>query len=241
MAAQSPRRLPPAVFPSDAGHTPREDVVPARGGPGCPPTAVRLAAGLRPGRADGRGTPPEIQAGDRLRCFAQLSAPRGPRNPGGFDDAAREVHRRHPQPAPRRVPGVHLGGPAGRLAESYAALGRRPRRSNRLLEAYMAPAPPRWPKRCCWASGNNSNRAAPKTSWPSAWSTSWSSPDCTWAFWQGPFSGSSAALPCREVGRRLVAAATLGYMLLVDAGPPVVRATVLVLVFAPPRTWAGIR
>ena len=85
------------------------------------------------------GPPPEVRAGDRVRCFAHLSAPQGPQNPGAFDYAAQlranGVYSRLAAKVPQCISVVRPGGwlSVAGLLDQVRAQG------NRLLETYLDP------------------------------------------------------------------------------------------------------
>ncbi|MBU4400373.1 MAG: ComEC/Rec2 family competence protein, partial [Planctomycetes bacterium] len=82
---------------------------------------------------------PRIEAGDRLRCFAQLSAPSVPLNPGSFDRAARlrsdrilsSLRAEVPQCVSMIAPGNWWG--VGRFLDRVRA------HSNRVLRQFLDP------------------------------------------------------------------------------------------------------
>ncbi len=80
IALRMPRRLPTPAFDPMQMLPPRQDcrldvdLLAVRDG-----ASWRLASGRA--TLEVRGPPPEVHAGDRLRCFARLSAPAAPHNP----------------------------------------------------------------------------------------------------------------------------------------------------------------
>jgi competence protein ComEC len=177
------------------------------------------------------GDPPPIAAGDRLRCFAHLAAPDGPRNPGATGEAARlradGIHSRlwtkdpacvsvvRPSEGPRpaklfdciracgnRLLGDDLSPGCAEMAGAVL-LGERDQVEYGLTENFMATGV----IHLLVIAGLHIGILA-----AAVW----------WLVRRSPLGRGWAAA--------LVASAALGYMLLVDAGPSVVRATVLVLV-----------
>lgn len=87
IAIESPRALPPRkpspmqARPASDGTRFRVDLVSLRNGSTWQPVSGRANLLVI-------GKPPDVEAGDRIRCFARLSSPDGPSNPGAFDYAA---------------------------------------------------------------------------------------------------------------------------------------------------------
>ena len=162
-----------------------------------------------------------------------LRARRRRKIPGRFDCAAYLRAERRTQPAEGRVAGVRVGGPVRRLAQLSrpARSGARPRQS----AAGTTPGPAlrrNGRGRPAGPAGTSGLRPHRKLHGHRHDPSVGRLPDCTWASWPGAMFWLVRRTPlCRAAGRSLlVAAATVFYMFLVDAGPPVVRATVLVLV-----------
>ncbi len=231
VAVQSPRRLPPVTFdpmqgiPRGDSFRLQVDLVALRNGATWQPASGRatlLVVGQRP----------EIQAGDRLRCFAQLSAPRGPQNPGGFDSAARQrgdgiLSRLHAE-VPECISVVRPGGGLSltRLLDGVRA------RSNRLLETYMDPRSAEMAEAVLLGQREQLESGRTENFMATGVVHFLVIAGLHVGILAGAFFWLLRRTPLpRGWAPALVAAATLFYMLLVDAGPPVVRATVLVLVF----------
>ena len=198
--------------------------------------AIRDGSRWRP--ASGRATllvqgpPPQVRAGDRLRCFAHLSAPLGPQNPGAFDYAAylraEGVHSRLKAEVPQCVSVVRSGGWLSlaalldRVARPWQSTAGRLARSRLRRDGRGRPAGRAGTSRLRPHGELHGHRHHPPAG------------DCRSApghLGRAPCSGSLRRTPLpRRWAVGLVAAATVFYMFLVDAGPPVVRATVLVLV-----------
>ena len=177
------------------------------------------------------GPPPEVRAGDRVRCFAHLSAPQGPQNPGAFDYAAQlradGVYSRLVAKVPQCISVVQPGGwlSFAGLLDQVRAQG------NRLLEAYLDPRCAEMAEAVLLGqreevdSGRTENFMATGTIHLlviAGLHLGILAGALFWVLRRTPLPRGWAAA--------LVAAATVFYMFLVDAGPPVVRATVLVLV-----------
>lgn len=87
LAVKMPRRLPTPAFdplrmmPPNEGSRLEVDVLAVRDGANWRPASGRATLLVQ-------GSPPQLRAGDRVRCFAKLSMPQGPQNPGSFDQAA---------------------------------------------------------------------------------------------------------------------------------------------------------
>jgi competence protein ComEC len=87
VAVDSPRNLPPTApdpmspWPATEGVRLHVDVVSLRNGSTWQPASGRATLVIL-------GHPPVIEAGDRIRCFARFSSPRPPQNPGEMDRAA---------------------------------------------------------------------------------------------------------------------------------------------------------
>ncbi len=231
VARQSPRRLPPAA-PDPMQGIPRGDLcrlevnlVALRNGATWQPASGRAMLSVA-------GQQPEIEPGDRVRCFAQLSAPRGPQNPGGFDDAAREradgILSRLYAEIPECVSVVRPGGwlSLTRLLDAARA------RSNRLLETYMAPRSAEMAEAVLLGQREQLESGRTENFMAVGMVHLLVIAGLHVGILAGTFFWLLRRTPLpRGWPPALVAAATLGYMLLVNAGPPVVRATVLVLVF----------
>ena len=198
--------------------------------------AVRDGAEWRP--AGGRcrlsvdGLLPGIEAGDRLRVFGHLTAPAAGAEPGRIRRGRVRPRRPRPQPSPGQVQRVGHAPGAGQSVEPLAMAGQGPQRRQSALGQVPRPRRiPPWRPRCCWAPASNSSPTASSPSWRRARSTCWSLPACTWASWPGPCSCWPGGCRSRGAGRCWAwRAFAVLYMLLVDAQPPVVRATVMVVV-----------
>lgn len=188
-------------------------------------------------RASGRATllvqgpPPQVRAGDRLRCFARLSAPLGPQNPGAFDRAAHlradGIYSQLLAEVPQCLSVVQPGG----WLNFTALLDRVRTHSNRLLEDSLDPGCAQMAEVVLLGEreqvdfGRTENFMATGTIHLLVISGLHLSILAGALFWivrRTPLPQGWATV--------LVAVATVFYMFLVDAGPPVVRATVLVLV-----------
>lgn len=178
-----------------------------------------------------QGTPPKLDAGDRFRCFARLSAPPKPRNPGAFDYAKRlrseGVLSRLLMDSPECIVEVEPGG-SGRLtrwldrvrAQCHSLLARHVGTSSTALASAMLLG---------LREGINAaqNEAFMTTGTIHVLSISGLhvgilAGALLWVMRRTPLSQGFALLT--------VGAVTLLYVMLVDMDPPVVRATVLVLV-----------
>ena len=230
VVAQMPRPLPtPAsdplrMMPATEGCRIEVDLLAVRDG-----SCWRGASGRT--TIEVQGPPPEVRAGDRVRCFAHLSAPQGPQNPGAFDYAAHlranGVYSRLAAKVPQCISVVRPGGwlSFAGLLDQVRAQG------NRLLETYLDPRCAEMAEAVLLGqreevdSGRTENFMATGTIHLLVIA----------GLHLGILAGAlfwvlrRTPLPRGWVAG-LVAAATLFYMFLVDAGPPVVRATVLVLV-----------
>ena len=230
VAVQMPRALPTQGFEPmrtmRAGECSRFDVDLA---------AIRDGSQWRP--ASGRATltvqgpPPPINPGDRVRCFARLSAPLGPQNPGAFDYAgylrAEGIRSRLLAEVPDCISVIQPGGWLG----STAILDRVRTHSNRILERYLDPQRAEMAEAVLLGEreqvdfGRTENFMATGTIHLLVIAGLHLGILAGVLFWlvrRTPLPHGWAIL--------LVAAATVFYMFLVDAGPPVVRATLLVLV-----------
>ncbi len=197
--------------------------------------AIRDGASWRPasGRAmiEVRGPPPEVHAGDRLRCFVRLSAPAPPHNPGAFDSAAQlRAEGVHSRLLAEVSPCISVIRPGAWFGFS-ALLDQVRARSDRLLERYLDP-------QCAEMAeavllGQREEIEAGRTENFMATGT------IHLLVIAGLHLGILAGALFWTVRRlplppgwapALVAAAALLYMFIVDARPPMLRATVLVLV-----------
>ena len=139
VAVESPQGVASSIARSDARDA---DAAKARGSPSI---WFRCATARRGSRFPaGRrclviGEPPNVEAGDRIRCFGQLSAPDGPQNPGAFDYAARlradRVLSRLQAEVPQCVSVVETGSDWNLSRQ----LQRVRSHSNQLLERYLDP------------------------------------------------------------------------------------------------------
>ena len=206
-----------------------------RQGPGGP-RRHRLAAGLRPcpaiglgpasgdrGRRRAAGVCPPDRAPSRRAIRASSTCP----SPGEGDRVRGRLSANYPESITLVTPGSAWS--PWRWLDKCP-----PPRRDALRRLPGAPHVPPWPRRCCSAPASKSNPIASRPSSRPAPSTCWSSPACTGNPRRGRAPGGRAAArpaagPCwawRD--SRCV------YMLLVDAQPPVVRATVMVVVMARP-------
>jgi competence protein ComEC len=240
VALGSPRTLPPP--PADpmrmapAGEQVRLDVAPIllRQG-GC----WRDVSGRA--RLVVAGNLPAIYPGDRLRIFAQLSAPPAARNPGEHDRAAHlrgdRIRSQLRSEAPQCVALLASGRPwsLGRLLEQVRAHG------NRLFARYLDP------RRAALAAAvllGQREQLEPKVT-EAFVKTNTVHLLCISGLHVGILAGTlmfllrRAMLP-RGWGVLIVAGFTVLYALMVDAEPPVVRATILVLVTCV-ALWLGRR
>ena len=138
LVVQMPRRSPTQAFDPLQMLPPKEDwrlevdLVAVRDGSCWRPASGRATLYVQ-------GPPPQIGAGDRIQCFARLSAPPGPRNPGAFDYAAHlraeGIHSRLLAKVPQCISVVRPGSwfSFTRLLDQVRA------HSDRLLEEYLDP------------------------------------------------------------------------------------------------------
>lgn len=230
VAVESPRRLPPAAddpmrtMPRSESSRLAVDLLALRNGAAWQPVSGRATLLIA-------GSPPTIAPGDRLRCFGRLSAPEGPQNPGDRDDAAflraDRVYGRLKAEVRECVSVVQSGSAwnLSRLLEIARS------HCNAQLERYLNP------RRAELAAAVllglreeldvGRNEAFLTTGTIHILSIS------------GLHVGILAAALYWGLGRlpisrgwiaAAVAAVTLFYAMMVDVGPPVVRATVLVLI-----------
>ena len=207
--------------------------------------ALRNGAAWQPASGRARltvhGLPPAIASGDRLRVFGHLSAPSAPQNPGAFDYAARlradRILSRLNASLPECVSVVRQGNSWNltRLLDQLRV------HSNRLLEQHL------------------DQRCAPLAEGILLGERQQIEPERIENFMAtgvihllviaglhlGIIAGALFWLVRRTPLPRgwaavIVSTVIVVYMLLVDAGPPVVRATVVVLVFCAAE-WLGRR
>jgi len=238
IAVEAPRAVP----------TPAPDPMRTRPMGDCSRFAVDLAA-LRNGSTwqpvSGRttllvqGLPPKIAPGDRLRCFGRLDAPPSPRNPGAFDIAARSraygVLSRLKVQVPQCLTMVETGGwlNFARVLDRVRAGG------NRLLAEYLDPRHAGMAAAVLLGERGRIDGGRRETF------------AVTGSIHLLVISGLHLGILAGAlfwVLRRtplprgwtiaMVAAVMIFYTLLVDAGPPVVRAAVLVLVLCA-ATYSG--
>ena len=226
VAVERPRELPPSVesWSSLKGSRLLVDLIALRDGAEWRPVSGRATLLVH-------GEPPKVEAGDRLRCFARLSAPSVPFNPGSFDRATwhrsdrilSRLHAKVPQCVSVIAPGNWWG--VGRFLDRVRARG------NLLLTTNISPqyaglaAAVLLGQREQLEYGQKESFVLTGTVHLLVIS----------GLHLGILAGAlfwlvrRTPLP-RNWGFAVVAAIIVFYMLLVDAGPPVVRATVLVLV-----------
>jgi competence protein ComEC len=187
------------------------------------------------------GRAPEIAAGDRLRVLGRLSAPPGPQNPGTSDYAAwlrgKRILSRLTAESPECVSVVQQGSRFGltRALDNLRAHG------NRLLEEHLDP------RYAALAEGvllGEREQIGPERIEDfmatgtihmlviAGLHLGILAAAMFWLLRRMPLSRGWTAL--------IVSVVLVIYMLVVDAGPPVVRATVLVLVFCTAE-WLGRR
>lgn len=238
IAVESPRALTPRPFNPMRGR-------PAKDGSRLTVDLVSLRTGATWQPASGRamllvtGEPPNVEAGDRIRCFGQLAAPEGPQNPGQFDYAARLrtdriLSRLHTEAA--ECVTVVRSGSEWNL---WRQLGRLRSHCNQTLTRYVNQ------RRAELAAAvllgfreeldADRNEAFLTTGTVHVLSIS--------GLHVGVLAAALFWIMRRTQMRRGLAAAavaiiTLLYTLMVDAEPPVVRATVLVLIAAV-AVWLG--
>jgi competence protein ComEC len=238
VARGSPRALPPRapdpmqVKSGSEGASLVVDVVSLRNGTSWQPASGRATLLVI-------GEPPDVEAGDRLRCFVHLSAPDGPRNPGAFDYAAwlraDRIRSRLQAKSPECIAVVQHG--------SNWNLSRQLQRirlhGNQLLTRYLDP------RRAELAAAvllglreeldGSRNEAFLTTGTIHVLSISGLHVGVLagalfWIAWAMPIPRGWAVAA--------VAAITLLYALMVDVEPPVVRSTILVLI-ACAAVWLG--
>ncbi|MEN6451359.1 MAG: ComEC/Rec2 family competence protein [Thermoguttaceae bacterium] len=231
IALGSPRQMPRAAFDPMQGIPRNEEI--SR-------LAVDLVT-LRNGSTwqsvSGRATllvigpRPQLMAGDRMRCFVQLSVPSGPRNPGGFDLAARDRGEGILSGLQAEVPECLSVTESGRWLSVTRLLDTVRMQSNRLLESYVDPGHAEMAEAVLLGEreqlepGRIENFMATGVVHLlviAGLHVGILAGALFWLLRRTPLSQAWAA--------GVVAVATLFYMLLVDAGPPVVRAAVLVLI-----------
>ncbi|MCE5267452.1 MAG: ComEC/Rec2 family competence protein [Planctomycetaceae bacterium] len=176
------------------------------------------------------GERPAIHAGDRLRCFVQLAAPRRPMNPGGFDDAARQrgegVLSRLAAENPACVSVIARGNwlSLTRLLDEVRG------RSDRLLEKYLDPQCAEMAEAVLLGQREQLEQGRIEDFMATGVIHLLVIAGLHVGILAGAFYWLLRRTPLpRGWTAMLIAAATIFYMLLVDAGPPVVRASVLVL------------
>lgn len=242
VAVESPRSLPPRTpDPMQArqaseGTRLMVDLVSMRNGSTWQPVSGRAALLVI-------GKPSNVEAGDRVRCFARLSTPDGPRNPGAFDFAtylrADRVRSRLEAEATRCVSVVEAGSEwnLGRQLERVRLHGKQ------VLDRYLNP------RRAELAAAvllglreeldGSRNEAFLTTGTIHVLSISGLHVGIlAWAlFWIVRYT--PLHIP-RGWAVAAIAAITLLYAVMVDSGPPVVRATILVLV-ACVAVWRGFQ
>ena len=230
VALGTPRRVPPPapdpmqmMRPGDCSRF-EVDLVALRNGATWQPVSGRAMLLVQ-------GEPPKIEAGDRLRCFARLSAPPEPQNPGEFDRAAYlradRVRSRLQAEAASAFRWSRPDAPGGsvRLLERVRIHG------NGLLDHYLAPRQAELAAAVLLGLREEldagRNEAFLTTGTIHILSIS--------GLHVGILAGALFWIMRRTPVRRGwavvgIAAVTLLYALMVDVEPPVVRATVLVLV-----------
>ena len=178
-----------------------------------------------------QGTPPEIAAGDRLRCFGRLSAPSEPRNPGERDRSAYpradRVRSRLHVKTPECLSVVAMGSPWNltRLLDRLRAHG------NRMFEQYLDPRQAELASAVLLGLREELDR----TRTDAFFTTGTVHILCISGLHVGILAGAMFWILRRTPLPRgwvavIIGLTTLLYALMVDARPSVVRATVLVLV-----------
>ncbi|MBN2580435.1 MAG: ComEC/Rec2 family competence protein [Pirellulales bacterium] len=175
-------------------------------------------------------TPPAVEAGDRIRIFGQLSAPSPAMNPGEFDRAAYARSRRVRAQIQSQMPACLSVLPSGGSWNPIRLLERLRRRSAEVLESRLAPRQSELA--AAILLGEREQLDFQRTG---AFMTTGTIHLLSISgLHVGILAGlllwlmRRCPLP-RGLGLVLVAAVTGAYALLVDVEPPVVRATVLVL------------
>ncbi len=226
VAVERPRELPPSSansWSSRDGSRLLVDLIALRDGAEWRPVSGRATLLVH-------GEAPKVEAGDRLHCFAQLSAPPVPFNPGSFDRAAwlrsarvlGSLRAKVPQCVSMIAPGNWWS--VGRFLDRVRARG------NRLLKTHLD-------------AGRSGLAAAVLLGQREQLEYSRKESFVLTGtvhllvisgLHLGILAGAlfwlvrRTPLP-RNWGFTVVATIIVFYMLLVDAGPPVVRATVLVV------------
>jgi competence protein ComEC len=238
IAAASPRVIPaPApdplrLMPGNETARLEVDLLAIRNGAEWEPAQGRATVLIQ-------GAPPPVAAGDRLRCFGRLAAPHRPDNPGAFDYVARlrtdRIRSRLQAGVPECISVIESGGPLSlnRLLDRLRV------RSNRLLHDYLDP------RRAEMAAAillGQREQVEPRRQ-ESFMATGAIHLLVIAGLHLGILAGAliwivqRTPLP-RGWAAALVSVATVSYMLLVDPEPPIVRATVLVLVLCA-AVWRG--
>jgi competence protein ComEC len=230
LALGAPRAMPPAASDPLQMMPPGEcwrfdaDVVALRNGSEWQPVSGRTTLLVQ-------GPPPKIGCGDRWRCFGRLSAPLGPQNPGASDRTAflraQRVRSRIQAEVPECLSLVDQG-PAWTL---WRLLDRLRAHGNRVLEQCLDPRQAELAAAVLLGLREEldpgRNEAFLTTGTIHILSIS--------GLHVGILAGAlfwimrRTPLP-RGLAVATIAAITLLYALMVDAEPPVVRSTVLVLV-----------
>ena len=177
------------------------------------------------------GAPPEVRAGDRVQCFATLSAPSAPQNPGAFNhrDYLRSegVHSELRAKSPGCVTVIEPGN----WFDPRRTLDQLRTRSNQLFAAHLDPRSAEMAAGVLLGQRDQIESQRIETFMATGTihllviaglHLSILAGALFWVARRTPLPRSSAVV--------LAGTITLFYMLLVDAGPPVVRATVLVQV-----------
>jgi competence protein ComEC len=240
IAVESPRAFPPRapdpmqVTPESEGSHFTVELVSLRNGSTWQPVSGRATLSVI-------GPPPLVEAGDRVRCFARLTLPEGPQNPGEFDNAAylrADRVRSRLQAETTRCVSVVAVGSEWNL---WRQLQRVRTYGSHVLERYLNP------RRAELASAvllglreelDSSRREAFLT-------TGTVHILCISGLHVGILAGALFWIMRRMPIPRgwavaAIAIITVLYALMVDAGPSVVRATILVLI-ACVAAWRGHR
>ncbi len=238
VAVESPRPVaapasnPMRPIPQDKVSRLEVELVALRNGDSWQPVSGRAMLTVHdpPPKIAAHNPLPEIAAGDRLRVFGRLSAPSPPQNPGSPDYAARlradGVFGRLVAEAPECVSIVRQGGSLSlsRLLDRLRV------HSNRLLEKYLDPRHAALSEAILLGERN---RVEPERIESfmvvgaihllviAGLHIGILAGALFWIIRRWSLSRGWAA--------GIVATTIVAYMLLVDAGPPVVRATILVL------------
>jgi competence protein ComEC len=237
VAARMPRRSPTPAFDPMQALPPTEgcrlevDVVAVRDGAKWRPASGQTTLAVR-------GSPPDVHAGDRLRCFAHFSVPASPHNPGALDYAGRlraeGVHSHLVVETPQCIsvirPGAWLSF-AGLLDQVRA-------QSDRLLETYLDPQRAEMAEAVLLGQREEMEAGRTENFMATGTIHLLVIAGLHLGILAGALFWTLRRLPLPHAwAAALVAMAALFYMFLVDARPPMVRATMLVLVTCAAASW----